>query len=86
MNDLFREIMSSVLINWKVKNHPYLTSLLKGFYIAILMFVSITITRTLISGFAVYKVESDLKGSIIFGCIISIVLVFLTLAKKILKY
>lgn len=86
MNDLFREIMTSVLINWKIKNHPYLTGLLKGVYIAALMFISITIMRILTSGFAIYKIENDLKGSMIFGCIISAALIFVTLMKRFFKY
>ena len=86
MNDLFREIMTSVLINWKIKNRPYLTSLLKGIYIAVLMFVSITIMRVLTSSFAIYKIENDVKGSMIFGCIVSSALLLVTLIKKFLKY
>lgn len=83
MNDLFREIMSSILISWKIKNHPYLTILLKGFYISVLMFISITMTRILTSGLSIHKIENDLKGSVIFGCAISIILLFLKLTKKI---
>ena len=86
MNDLLREIMSSILINWKIKNHPYLTILLKGFYISVLMFISITMTRILTSGLSIYKIENDLKGSVIFGCAISIILLFLKLTKKFFKY
>lgn len=78
--------MTSVLINWKIKNHPYLTGLLKGAYITALMFISITIMRTLTSGFAIYKIGNDLKGSMIFGCIISAVLLFVTLTKRFFKY
>lgn len=78
MIDQFSEFSIKGLIFWRIKNHPFWTSVLKGYYFGLIIFLLLTIMRISKSEAILATFVQDIKLFLVIGSVAAVALLTFT--------
>jgi hypothetical protein len=80
--DFIREVAIGIFLSWHIKGRPFLTSLLKGYYIGFVILTLLTLVRLFRSERILETIKRDVMIFFILGTVISSLLLIFTFINK----
>lgn len=81
-----RDAMASIFLDWNIKDHPYITILLRGIFVGLVMLFGVMMTRYFNEGAAFLSLNQDIKLSFIFGTLVVLFNLLIVVLRKLWKY
>jgi glucan phosphoethanolaminetransferase (alkaline phosphatase superfamily) len=82
VTDFIREIAIGIFLSWHIKDHPFWTSFLKGYYVGFVVFILLTLVRIFKDEAILETLKRDIVIFLILGTIVSSVLIVFTFINK----
>ena len=81
-----RDVMASIFLDCNIKGHPYITILLRGVFVGLVMLFGVMMTRYFNEGAAFLSLNQDIKLSLILGTLVVLFNSLIVVLRKLWEY